>query len=83
MTAVKIYSTETCPFCQMEKEYLDARGIKYESVLVDHDRKAAEELTALEGGFGVPFTVFTKENGEKESVLGFDKKEINRILGIS
>ena len=83
MTEVKIYSTQTCPFCQMQKEYLDARGIKYESVLVDHDKKAAEELTALEDASGVPFTVFKKEDGSKETVLGFDKKEINRILGIN
>jgi len=83
MTEVKIYSTTTCPFCQMEKEYLDAKGIKYETVLVDQNKKAAEELMNLEGGLGVPFTVFKKENGDKETVLGFDKKEINRILETS
>lgn len=80
---VKIYSTQTCPFCKMEKEYLDSRGVKYENVLVDQDKKAAEDLMTLEGGLGVPFTVFKKENGDKESVLGFDKEEINRILEIS
>ncbi len=82
MTKVKIYSTQTCPFCKMQKEYLDGRGVKYETILVDQDIKAAEELMNLEGGMGVPFTVFTKEDGKKESVLGFDKKEINRILEI-
>ncbi len=83
MTEVKIYSTQTCPFCKMEKEYLDAKGIKYETVLVDEDTKAAEELMALEGGLGVPFSIFIKDNGNKETVLGFDKAEINRILEIS
>jgi len=83
MIQIKIYSTQTCPFCKMQKEYLDARGIRYENIFVDHDANAAEELMKLEGGLGVPFTVFTKENGEKESVLGFDKEEINRILEIN
>lgn len=82
MVRVKIYSTQTCPFCKMEKEYLDARGIKYENIFIDEDTKAAEELTTLEGGLGVPFTVFTKDDGNKENVLGFDKEEINRILEI-
>ena len=83
MTEVKIYSTQTCPFCKMEKEYLDAHGIKYENIFIDEDTKAAEELTNLEGGLGVPFTVFIKDDGNKENVLGFDKEEINRILQIS
>ena len=83
MTQVKIYSTQTCPFCKMEKEYLDAHGINYENIFIDEDTQAAKELMSLEGQFGVPFTVFTKEDGSKETLLGFDKVEINRILNIS
>jgi glutaredoxin len=67
----------------MQKEYLDSKGIKYENIFVDLNTKAAEELMALEGGLGVPFTVFVKDNGNKHSVLGFDKEEINRILEIN
>lgn len=83
MTKVKIYSTQTCPFCKMEKEYLDGHKIAYENIFIDEDTEAAKDLMSLEGQFGVPFTVFTKEDGSKESLLGFDKEEINRILNIS
>lgn len=83
MVNVKIYSTQTCPFCKMEKEYLDGRGIKYENVFIDENTQAAKDLMNLEGQSGVPFTVFIKEDGSKESLLGFDKEEINRILNIS
>ena len=83
MVEVKIYSTSTCPYCKMEKEYLDTHGIKYDNIFIDEDTKAAQDLTALEGQIGVPFTVFTKEDGSKETLLGFDKEEINRILNIS
>lgn len=82
MVQVKIYSTQTCPFCKMEKEYLDGHGINYENIFIDEDTKAARDLMALEGQYGVPFTVFTREDGGKETLLGFDKEEINRILGI-
>lgn len=83
MINIKIYTTSTCPYCKMEKEYLDARGFKYENILVDHDTIAAQELMGLEGQFGVPFTIFTKDDGSKETLLGFDRERINQILGIS
>lgn len=67
----------------MEKEYLDARGIKYENIFVDQDDMAAEELMKMEGQFGVPFTVFTKDDGSQETLLGYDKEKINQILGIN
>ena len=83
MPQVKIYTTTTCPYCKMEKEYLDAKGIKYENIFIDHDEKAAQELMRLEGQVGVPFTVFIKDDGSKETLLGYEKEKINRILGIS
>lgn len=83
MIQVKIYSTQTCPFCEMEKEYLEAKGIKYDNIFIDKDKKAAKELMDLEGQYGVPFTVFTKEDGSKETLLGYNREEINRILNIS
>lgn len=67
----------------MQKEYLDAKGVKYENIFVDHDTKAAEELMQLEGQMGVPFTIITKDDGSKETILGFDKAKLNEILGIS
>jgi len=82
MAKVTMYTTTTCPFCKMEKEYLEAHGIAYENIFIDEDAKAAQDLMSLEGQIGVPFTIFTKEDGGKETLLGFDKEEINRILNI-
>ncbi len=82
MTKIKIYTTQTCPYCKMEKEYLDSKGIEYENIFIDEDMKAAQELMDMEGQFGVPFTIFMKDDGSKENLLGFDKAEINRILDL-
>lgn len=83
MTKVKVYSTMTCPFCKMEKEYLETKGIEYENVYVEEDEASAQELMGMSGQFGVPFTVFTKEDGTKETLLGYNKQEINRMLNIN
>lgn len=79
---VKIYSTVTCPYCKMEKDYLDSKGIKYENVFVDQDPQAAEEMVKISGQMGVPFTVITKDDGTKITFLGFDKAKLDTILNI-
>jgi glutaredoxin-like YruB-family protein len=83
MAKVKIYTTTTCPFCKLEKEYLDSKSISYETVLVDQDAKAAEEMVKISNQMGVPFTVITKDDGGQETILGFDKDRINQALNIS
>ena len=81
---ITVYSTTSCPFCNMLKKYLGEKGIAFTEKLVDQDEAAREEMSASSGGFlGVPFTVITKEDGTKETVMGFDKGKIDSLLGIS
>lgn len=80
---VQIYTTTTCPYCKLEKEYLDSKGIKYENIFVDQDAKAAEDMVKISGQMGVPFTVISKDDGSQTAaILGFDKNKINQALGI-
>ena len=78
---IKIYKTTTCPYCKMETEYLESKGIQFDEIFVDQDPKAAEAMIKISGQMGVPFTVIEKESGEKFTVLGFDKAKINQALG--
>lgn len=83
MVQVTIYSTVTCPYCKLEKEYLDSKGIKYENIFVDQNPKAAEEMVKISNQMGVPFTVITKDDGSQEAILGFDREKINSALGLT
>lgn len=80
---IQIYATTTCPYCKLEKEYLDSKGIKYENIFVDQDAKAAEDMVKISNQMGVPFTVITKEDGTKETILGFDRSRIDVALGLT
>ena len=40
MAKVTLYKTTTCPYCKMEGEYLNSKGIKFEEIYVDQDPKA-------------------------------------------
>ena len=81
---ITVYSTTTCPYCKMLKDYLKEKSFAYEERLVDQDDAARDEMMAASGGFlGVPFTVITKDDASKETVIGFDKGRINGILGFN
>ncbi|HEY9576958.1 MAG TPA: glutaredoxin family protein, partial [Pseudobacillus sp.] len=42
MNKVTVYSTNTCPYCTMMKNFLNEQGIPFTEVNVQQDRQAAE-----------------------------------------
>lgn len=78
---ITVYSTTTCPYCKMLKDYLREKGISFSEKLVDTDEAAREEMMASSHGFlGVPFTIVAKDDGSKETILGFDKGRVDALL---
>ncbi len=65
----------------MLKDYLAQKGVAFTERLVDQDDEALNAMSQESGGFmGVPFSVFLKAGGAKETVIGFDKNRIDTIL---
>ncbi|MDE2095966.1 MAG: DUF302 domain-containing protein [Patescibacteria group bacterium] len=81
-TKTVVYSTTTCPYCQMEKAYLDEKGVKYENIMVDINQEAAREMVKRTGQMGVPVTQVEYDDAEPEYVVGFDKERLNKLLNI-
>lgn len=76
-----LYATTSCPYCKMLKDYLVSKNISFEEKLVDQDEATKTEMAGISGGFlGVPFSLITKDNGEKITVVGFDKGKLEEIL---
>jgi glutaredoxin len=68
----------------MLKDYLGDKNVQFTEKLVDQDDASRDEMMKASGGFlGVPFTVVTKDDGAKETIIGFDKGKINQVLGLS
>ena len=79
-----VYSTTTCPYCKMLKDYLKEKNIGFIEKLVDQDDLSREEMMKSSNGFlGVPFTVIAKNDGTTETILGFDKRKVDLVLGIT
>jgi len=77
MPKVKVYSTPTCPFCHMAKEFLKEKGIEFEDIDVSKDQKAAQEMIEKSGQMGVPVIEI-----DGKIVVGFDKEKIEKLLGL-
>ena len=75
---VIIYSTPTCPYCKMAKEFLKANKVEFEDIDVSSNREAAEHMIEKSGQMGVPVI----EIGE-EIIVGFDKPAIKKALGMA
>lgn len=72
---ITIYSTPTCHFCHMAKEYFNANGVKYEDFNVATDLEKRKEMVAKTGQMGVPVIVIGSE-----VVVGFDQERIESLL---
>lgn len=77
MHNVTIYSTPSCHFCQMAKEFFKEKGIQYteHNVLTDLERR--QEMLDKSGQLGVPVIVV-----DDKVMIGFDQVEISELLGI-
>ena len=75
---VVIYSTPSCHFCHMTKEFLTEKGIPFTDYDVAHDTEKRQEMIEKSGQRGVP-VIFIGD----EMIIGFDKERIASVLGIS
>lgn len=74
MANVVIYSSNTCRYCTLAKEYLQEKGVSYEEKNISTDPSARKELMQ-KGYMGVPVIVV---NGEE--IVGFDKAKLEELL---
>ena len=75
MKNVVVYTSNTCPYCTLAKNYLDEKEVSYTEKNVQTDKTARQELMNM-GHMGVPVLVI-----DGEEIVGFDKDKIDDALG--
>jgi len=75
MHKVTIYSTPTCHFCHMAKEFFKEKGIKYSEYDVLADVAKRQEMMDKSGQLGVPVIVI-----DEKVVVGFNQPQIEELL---
>jgi len=75
---VTIYSTPSCHFCHMAKEFFKSKDVAYTEYDVASDIEKRKEMIEKSGQMGVPVIII----GDK-IIIGFDKPEISNALGFA
>lgn len=78
MSKVTIYSTPTCHFCHMAKDFFKENNVAFEDFDVATDMEKRQEMLTKSGQMGVP--VIDIDN---TIIVGFDKPKISSLLGIN
>lgn len=74
MKNVTIYSSDTCGYCTMAKDYLKAKGVEFVEKNISRDAEARKHL--IENGFmGVPVIYV-----DDQIIQGFDKARLESLL---
>jgi len=74
---VTIYTTPTCSFCKMAKEFFQEKGVEYSEKYVSTDTAAQQEMIEKSGQMGVPVILINDE-----ALVGFDKEKLSEALGL-
>jgi len=72
---ITVYTSPTCPYCNMVKEFLSQRGIGFEERDFSRNPSYAQELVRSTGQMGVPVTII-----DGQIVVGFDRGRLEQLL---
>ena len=81
MANVTVYSTPTCPYCDLVKEYLSNKDVEFTAYDVSENQAKAEEMVQKSGQMGVPVVVVEKD-GKEEVIVGFDEAKLASLLEV-
>jgi len=75
---VIVYSTPACVWCNEAKRYLKKHKINYKDYDISNNLAKRMEMVKLLGQMNVPVIVISGK-----VIVGFDKREIDRLLQIN
>lgn len=72
-----IYSTKTCAFCNVQKQWFDSKDVNYKVIDIEENKEAAKRVEELTGRMAVPVTVI----GDIV-IQGFNRPKLTEALGL-
>lgn len=79
MVSVEIYTTPTCHFCHLAKDFFVANGVSYIEYNVGTDAEKRQEMITKTGQLGVPVIVI----GGMQTIVGFNEPRLRELLGLT
>jgi len=78
---ITIYTSNTCKYCSMVKQYLKMKGKDYSEVNIENEPAKIQEMTAITGGqMNVPVTVVTQTDGSQDVTIGYNLGKLSSAI---
>ena len=77
MSQVTVYTSPSCAYCHMLRQYLQDNEVEFEEIDVMQNQEAARQMVQETGQMGVPVT-----NIDGTYIIGFAKDSIAEKLGL-
>lgn len=74
---VEIYTTPTCHFCHMAKDFFKEKKIEFSEYDVSTDADKRQEMIEKTGQMGVPVI-----SVDGKLMVGFDQNKLSELLGV-
>ena len=75
MSKAQIYTTPTCVYCKMAKEFFKNNNVEYEEKNVATDVASRDEMIQKSGQMGVPVIDI-----DGQIIIGFDQPRLKEAL---
>lgn len=76
MANVVVFSSDTCPYCTLAKQFLSNNNVEFTEKNVSSDADARKELMKM-GHMGVPVILV-----DEQEIVGFDEPKLRSLLGL-
>jgi glutaredoxin len=78
---ITIYTSNTCAYCGMVKQYLKMKGKNYSEINIEDDPARRQEMSEITGGqMNVPVTVVTKDDGSQNVTIGYNLGKLSSAI---
>lgn len=77
MSNVTIYTTPSCVYCRLAKDFFRKHRVHYQEKDVVVDETARNDMIARSGQMGVPVIEV-----DGKIVVGFDRRRLKELLGV-
>lgn len=72
---IRVYTTPTCPYCRLVKEFLKEKSLPFEEVDVTADHQAVQHMVKLSGQMGVPVVEI-----DGKVIVGWNKAALEETI---
>lgn len=73
---ITIFTTNTCAYCKMVKQFLNTKGFTYDEINLDVQPEKQQEAFELSGQLTVPITLVTKADDSRQVIVGYNLAQL-------